>query len=992
LEVKIYNTDFYVSIFRMMIKNKSLILFGCILAFSFLLFTSNAICFAAEEVNICVSGKVLDADELFGISGARVLAVYGSTLLAECWTGPGGEYALNFSVRFSKPFELIELYAYYDNSSSPCVDYVPSKYPLIINSENSQRSYTVSFLLNRAATIVCSGIFLHVNFSEPAHAVRFTVVDSNGLRFEHNGSICVYGGTLDPTLKFVFSMFNISSNVIVVPADVEINILVDAYFLIRFYRFYLGKQNVVSIYLFDEPTSFGFGEVFNVSLTEASLKTSLIYVSSLVDPVRRDVARARFENFYVAFLEKEIDKVELILNDASSALNVGDYASCYSLLKEAKLYLMNIFGYLRWARFEAYRSSLLLSIFISLSSIALSYFVTENFKLKVLLSCIFVHFFYFILLMFSPGFISVNPILTYAISMLAFLLYLTYNIFLKYNVFSFRVMENFGEITSLAKRNLRRRRLRSSAMLLSVVLFVAASIAFTSFAIERKISVGEYYCDFKVRGISFERYAFDEVSHGLPVDLSILSVLNLTGEVSYITYRAEDVARLHSIGFILSTVGFKGLIPVMNVISFSSPIDPMAIRLNSCLIAGRLPFGEGEVAISLSASESLDVWVGDNVRFQSPYQILELKVVGILDDERIQNMREISGRPFLPYCLRVKIIEKETGLIIYESKVCKPLSVILISWRDIDKFGIKPTRVFVYMNCSWDELQAYARGIAVQREGYISTAVDMGKACNFILMELVEAKGFETYIAIGLIVLNSIITSMAALHERRRETLTLSAIGASPLNLFKIFVLEAAILGMIGGAIGYVVGLGFYKLLILNPVDVRPKISFMWTILSLLLGFLSIFIGSAVTLRSALIVVPSKIWRIKPDVEPSKDVFEWVYFLPVKLSPNLARRFIESIKVKLEHYPKLQEIRVRVVSLEVLGSEEAKTHRLVFIYDAGAGMSRHVARCFLEVKVEDDRCIALLRVRAYGLKPEKHADDAAKLVRSLILELDLNRL
>lgn len=84
---------------------------------------------------------------------------------------------------------------------------------------------------------------------------------------------------------------------------------------------------------------------------------------------------------------------------------------------------------------------------------------------------------------------------------------------------------------------------------------------------------------------------------------------------------------------------------------------------------------------------------------------------------------------------------------------------------------------------------------------------------------------------------------------------TLTLLGLNPVHIGLIFVAEAIILGLIGGGIGYVVGLGFQRVIVLFGQDlmVRSKIKWWWSFiglaLSLVVSVVSSWRAAAVAVR-----------------------------------------------------------------------------------------------------------------------------------------------
>ncbi len=227
-----------------------------------------------------------------------------------------------------------------------------------------------------------------------------------------------------------------------------------------------------------------------------------------------------------------------------------------------------------------------------------------------------------------------------------------------------------------------------------------------------------------------------------------------------------------------------------------------------------------------------------------------------------------------------------------------------------------------------------------------------------------EIKGtLELLIPLVMVGLNVGTVMLNSIYERRKEIRTLSMVGLNPTHIGLIFVTEAIILGMVGGSLGYVVGLGFYRIMNLlgQNLMVREKLEWWWSAIGFALALTASVLSS---LRPAALAVstytPSKIRRIKRSEEEVKAREEEIFkvyqarelSMPVKVSLNeilffisfcldrlsdLRSGLIERIE-KIEEAPEIENVKSELIKrinfeyvISVSGQEQRTKNTLVLI-------------------------------------------------------------
>jgi len=124
----------------------------------------------------------------------------------------------------------------------------------------------------------------------------------------------------------------------------------------------------------------------------------------------------------------------------------------------------------------------------------------------------------------------------------------------------------------------------------------------------------------------------------------------------------------------------------------------------------------------------------------------------------------------------------------------------------------------------------------------------------------------EVLIPLVMVVLNVSMVMLNSVYERRREIATLSMLGLNPAHIAATFVSEAIIIGMVGGGLGYLFGLGFFRIMALfgSGIMVREKLEWWWSAMAFALALVASVLS---TLRPAMLAVslytPSKVRKTK---------------------------------------------------------------------------------------------------------------------------------
>lgn len=273
--------------------------------------------------------------------------------------------------------------------------------------------------------------------------------------------------------------------------------------------------------------------------------------------------------------------------------------------------------------------------------------------------------------------------------------------------------------------------------------------------------------------------------------------------------------------------------------SFAFPWNPLDPSVE--VAEGRGPERAGEVALETATLESSGLDIGDTTQAVIGGQVTDVEVVGSFD----------MGGPMAGATLVV--LDQDTAYALFAPD--GEVSDIAVYAAD----GTTPEELV-------EALQPFATGDLEVVTG--EQLRDENKAA------ISEMLGFITtfllvFAAIALFVGAFIISNTFAMsvRQRMREFALLRAVGASPLQVFTSILVQAAVVGLIGSAIGVVGGLGLVQMLKVGfesmgmdlagdiPVDTQT------VVVSLVVGTVVSVLAAAVPARRAALVPPVEAMR-----------------------------------------------------------------------------------------------------------------------------------
>lgn len=248
---------------------------------------------------------------------------------------------------------LYDIYVYYDDPSSPGVDYIPKLRSIQVDKG---KEVNTKFEMTPGATVIVIGDLLIVDSAKPQTSWIFTEVLGGNLQ-GGNGSILTYG----PSVNSQNSRINVNSTQVIVPVNTSFKIAVttttNLAFIIDDLRFSFIKK----------------GEVVKVELAKYTLPYNLKLTNDSILFSENLVAKADKQGFYVLSEKKDLAESYILIKNATKEFDNGHYTNSYTDLRQAYVKALYVTTTIQTIYSDASLSVPLIIIFLAANSIVLSY-------------------------------------------------------------------------------------------------------------------------------------------------------------------------------------------------------------------------------------------------------------------------------------------------------------------------------------------------------------------------------------------------------------------------------------------------------------------------------------------------------------------------------------------------------------------------------------------------------------------------------------------
>jgi ABC-type lipoprotein release transport system permease subunit len=479
----------------------------------------------------------------------------------------------------------------------------------------------------------------------------------------------------------------------------------------------------------------------------------------------------------------------------------------------------------------------------------------------------------------------------------------------------------------------------------------------------------------------------------IPLDFSTINWLQDKSEILGAAPKMENVPNLGGIGSLSSLSDPSKKVLMTGILGIELDLEAEATHIDDVIVEGRYIDGlkEKEVLISSTTAELLNAKIGDDLLLVSRATTINVTLVGLLDNNKFNQIKDIDTEPLIPNKLVIQNGERPTIVI----EPCDASEVIVMNWKTANLFGgIFLSRIDVQL-VDPNLALSIARQIALERDLLVWSAYD-GQIYKTGLGEYLETSGISILIPWVIVILNVVITMMNAIFERRREIAILSSVGLNPSHIGSLFMAEAAIIGIVGGGVGYMLGLGGYQVMsaLSITVGVRQKISAAWSLASLGIAVVAVLVGAGIAIKNSVSITPSTLrrWTMEQKVEDKGEVLE--FQIPIRLRTdevdpllNFVKREVQASVRKL--YPRFADWIEKRTTISEEKTLETHVKIVDFKYAFGqrdAALGRYPFRLIAEKKREEKNySLRIMPTSRFGADSES-VTSIVSFIRMLIVD------
>ncbi len=799
--------------------------------------------------------------------------------------------------------DVVSAMFFYDDPSTPGFDYGPARVDVETPGE-------LSISLKPSASVRLVSDILFVDTENIPRESTYQVVDENGVVMDPSGFPLTFGTKLDKTETIP----GLPSLTIVVPAGTIYTLSMNATLLV-------GNKMVTRTVSSDPQPPLERGALAEFDVRIPALAYNLRLTEATLSAAGSQLLGMDGLGFYVVKEKGILTRAETNFELASSLYEAGDYARGFDAAKLSYIDARSTQSDLTNLYLDASSSVYILICFLAIASVVAAFLLVDSLGRQVPLGLGVYAAALLFLYRVYPGSAATTP-QGFAIVAAA-----SFTVVVGAAAAAPRLLGSVGggdkvslsailvPVTSIAKRSLRRRRLRFLLTLVSLTVLVMSFVALTS------LSEGYGMISVKVSDTPSQRPG-----------VVLRSSTWTEAKPSFILYAEGDVAWLKRQPGVqitslkvenapqqtpLASIGGNSIFAIIGI---NATEESRLLPLSSLLVEGELPT-PGGVVLSRGLVEGLGLRLGDSIRIKG--QVLRL--VGVFDDSAMLGFTDIDGSRY--------VVDKLVNLAAageppyYENMATDPTEVALLDISNaasIPLLGV--TRIGVLVDTGAQD--SWAEKIALER-GYQAWSASAKGLTYTSLGSYLEGKGLPLVIPWAIVVLNVVVTVLNSLFERRREINILSSVGLNPAEIASVFVAEASITGFIAGGLGYLAGLGLYTVMPLLglALEVHQKISAFWSLAAICIAISAVLVGAFAALRSSVVITPSltRKWKIE---EAGEVDAPWMIPVPVRIEASEVDGFVEYLLGRLRGLERGDVRRTANIRVETRG--EARVVSFIF--------------------------------------------------------------
>lgn len=896
-----------------------------------------------------VTGVVMD-EEGHPLAGANVsLLNRNNALRATTLTDSAGRFRMDVY-----EFGTFTVVVLCDLQQTSGMDYVPETWEVTLSSGASMSK---QFNLRKGATIYMQGEVRHVESRSPSDGVSFYIQEPTSeetispITWEEESSN-YYDDirmTLWSSVRWdygVLGALGFDERYVIVPANVDVQIIVIAAF--EGEDPFTGEQKNF-IYEFWVKGKAGFfrlsqGEYLLFNLEETVILSNIETVKSLMGAAFYQLEDCLDAGFMVNVERRELLNSYASVGEATLLLNKESYAESFAKTRHAYLTVIKTKDFLQGLVETSFQSAIALLFLFSFVAVAASYLVSEkksslqilagkrslSFPITTLVGVAFytllVGFFYYIF----PGCHLVPQLQFSSITVLALLIgqaaIVVPQKLRKEKPSEYRSIQIKSALItafSLSSRNLRRRRLRTTLSLVNIMVLVFGFITLTSISPGYGLVTRRLRPVYSVDAVLVRDESGGEMLPFVTLSDSFIKWLETQPNVTVVSKKAENepVYLMFPENELTAVTGNSTVI--FGVLGIVPSLEANLTNFDDVVVEGSYLEDNDlrGILVSNSTKEDLGVHVGDKVYIYNQ----EFIIRGFFDPEKLSNLRDIDGSLMVPYGINLY-----TGLVPLNAEVV----VVLTYERAVSLKQASASRVVLQLK-SPEDCEAIGQVVALTYE-YKVYVSHPGSLVREEMGGYVEEKGMAMVpLLMSLVIFNIAVSMIGSVKERKDEIASLSAIGLNPTHIATLFVAEAAIIGIIGGGLGYLSGISGYRLAsssILGALEVREKASAEWGLAAIILSVTTAILAALFpSLRASTMVTPSLLrkWRIGQSERPQKIGQPYVVDLPLKLMPREVDSFTGFVINRMQEYTRTTIGKIR---LEEETSEKGVLKKIGFEY------------------------------------------------------------
>ncbi len=817
-------------------------------------------------------------------------------------------------------------------------DYVP--YGDHLNLDAGEASLDVE--LRRCARVEVKGLAYFVETTSiPSTSMR--VLDYGTGETILSGGMSLTYGTLGESFT---SYLGLPGDVVLVPSGIPFKLYVRS--TVGSSRQAITRELEVDAF----AAGLDAGEEAEIDLRGVVLPESIEYVADGVSSLEALLLEKESEGFYLAVERQRLSRVAGLVAEAEALMETGSYGDSFTSLREAYIVLTDVRGAVEGMVGDAARSTYTLILFIAVTSLVVSSLVYESVVMKAVCSSAAYVVLLYALTRLHPGvaliawgdFVAVAAACIVAVNATAVLAPGLLN--------SWRggdgvpISTLLVPMLSVAKRSLRRRWLRFGLTLISVLMLVASFISLTSFSSGYGLSFARRNTGTpQTFGVLIRTPNPPPVKAAAPFSGGEGAAGPTPLEERLVVWFKEDADPLYAVPKYVNQpqrqyreaynpFGRLDGAPIFGVLAVAPSLEAEMNGLDHAVASGRYLTDDdaNTILISVSLAERLGKTVGDTVNFTSLDSSYVFLIVGLLGDEEFESIVDLDGEPIIPQ----KIIELERiemdgpDYVVEGLAYCDPSEVLVINQAT----GANVSRIWINrINLVFEEgydVLGFASSTALNR-GFRVWASSPEGVCLAELTDYFQGKGLPILVPWLIVALNVVVTMLNSYYERRHDISIYSSVGMNPSHISGVFLAEAAVIGVVAGCLGYMLGLGAYKFiyLVTPTLQVKQKVSAYWSLAAIGMSLSAVLMGGVVAVRNSTVITPSMRRRWRTEREGAGEPYRVP--VPVHVYEEEVERFVGFLEGELRVLQGGSELATRMIRV----TETAEPRRWVITFNYG---------------------------------------------------------